>query len=381
MKKRIYLDYCATTPIHPRVIEKILITLNSDFGNPSSIHWAGFSAKQILDNARLEVATNINCHPEEIIFTSGATEADNLALFGTMRLFPPHKAHLITSSIEHHAILHTAETLEREGYSVTYLPVDQYGFVDADDVLQAIRPETKLISIMYVNNEVGSIQPIKEIGFIAKENSIRFHTDAVQAIGMCDVNVDDLYVDMLSISAHKIYGPKGIGALYLRSGLELTPLIVGGPQERWLRAGTENVVGIAGFGEAINLVSQHRQEERVRQIKMRKYLTEGLRTIYPKVIINEKEGHVVPHIISVSFLGADAEMLLVRLNGEGIAVSMGSACSSESLEPSHVLTAMNLSHEHIESTLRVSIGMMTTIEELDSFLQAISRVLPKALIS
>ena len=210
----------------------------------------------------------MKCHPDEITFTSGATEADNLALFGTLHQFPPNKAHLITSSIEHHAILHAAEHLEREGYSVTYLPVDENGLVNPEDVRNAIRPETKLISIMYVNNEVGSIQPIAEIGRIARERKIRFHTDAVQAVGLFDVNVDDLNADLLSLSAHKIYGPKGIGALYVRSGLELNPMLVGGPQENSFRAGTENVPGIVGLGAAMDLVRQHRAEQRTRLLEL-----------------------------------------------------------------------------------------------------------------
>ena len=231
MSSRIYLDYCATTPVHPSVRDAMLRALDVDFGNPSSMHWAGQDSRRLMDQARMDVARGIGCRPAEIIFTSGATEADNLALFGTLRRFPPNEAHLITSAIEHHAILHAAQHLEQEGYSVTYLPVDEHGLVNADDVRRAIRPETKLISIMYVNNEVGSVQPIAEIGRIAREHKILFHTDAVQAIGLFDVNVDDLNVDLLSLSAHKIYGPKGIGALFVRPGIELSPMIFGGPQE------------------------------------------------------------------------------------------------------------------------------------------------------
>ena len=354
--------------------------LDENFGNPSSMHWAGADSKQLLKQARAEVADGIECRPDEIIFTSGATEADNFALFGSLRLFPSNEAHLITSAIEHHAILHTAAQLERDGYSVTCLPVDEHGLVDPQDVQRAIRPETKLISIMYVNNEVGSIQPIAEIGRIAHEHDIRFHTDAVQAIGSFSVNVDDLHVDMLSLSAHKINGPKGIGALYVRSGLELAPMIVGGSQEGSLRAGTENVPGIVGLGAAMNLVRQHRADERARLLGLRKYLIDGLHAIGLAVIVNGPEEDVAPHILSISFIGVDAEMMLIRLNGEGIAVSLGSACNSKSIEPSHVLTAMSLPREQIESTLRISLGMPTTKDELDILLGVIARVLPRAVV-
>jgi cysteine desulfurase len=378
MSSRIYLDYCSTTPVHSTVREKMSRALDVDFGNPSSMHWAGKDSKQLITQARVDVAKGIGCGPDEVIFTSGATEADNLALFGTLRLYPPNKAHLITSSIEHHAILHAAAHLEREGYSVTYLPVDENGFVNPEDVRNAIRPETKLISIMYVNNEVGSIQPIAEIGRIAREHNIQFHTDAVQAMSLFDVNVDDLNVDMLSLSAHKIYGPKGIGALYVRAGLELSPMLVGGPQEHSLRAGTENVPGIVGLGAAMGLVCQHRADERARLLRLRKYLVNGLQSIGPAVIVNGLEEKTASHILSISFVGVDAEMMLIRLNGEGFAVSLGSACNSKSIEPSHVLTAMKLPQDQIESTLRISLGMPTTQENLDLFLSAVARVFPRA---
>ena len=376
MNSRIYLDYCATTPIHSSVREKMSRALDADFGNPSSMHWAGKDSRQLMTQARMDVAEGLKCRPDEITFTSGATEADNLALFGTLHLFPPTKAHLVTSSIEHHAVLHTAAQLEREGYSVTYLPVDENGIVNPEDIRGAIRPDTKLISIMYVNNEVGSIQPIAEIGRIAREYNVPFHTDAVQAMGLYDVNVDDLSVDMLSLSAHKIYGPKGIGALYVRSGFELVPILVGGPQEHSLRAGTENVPGIVALGAAMNLVCQHRADERARLSGLRNYLINGLQALGVAVIVNGLEENTASHILSISFVGLDAEMMLIRLNGEGIAVSLGSACNSKSIEPSHVLTAMSLPREQIESTLRISLGMPTTQEELDLFLKAVAHVLP-----
>lgn len=380
MNSRIYLDYCATTPVHPSVRNAMFRAFDSEFGNPSSMHWAGKDSNELMTQARADVADGIGCYPDEITFTSGATEADNLALFGTLRLYPPNEAHLITSSIEHHAILHPAAHLEREGYSVTYLPVDGNGLVNPEDVRRAIRPETKLISIMYVNNEVGSVQSIAEIGRIAREHNILFHTDAVQAIGLFDINVDDLNVDMLSLSAHKIYGPKGIGALYVRSGIELTPMLIGGSQEHSLRAGTENVPGIVGLGAAMNLARQHREDECARLLRLRKYLVNGLQSIGPAVIVNGLEEKTASHILSISFAGVDAEMLLIRLNGEGIAVSLGSACNSKSIEPSHVLTAMNLPREQIESTLRISLGMPTTENELDILLGATARMLPRAVI-
>jgi cysteine desulfurase len=380
MSHRIYLDYCATTPIHPDVRNEMLRTLEADFGNPSSLHWAGKAARQLIDQSRLDVANGIGCQPNEVIFTSGATEADNIALFGILKLIPPNEAHLITSATEHHAILHAAQQLEREGYSVTCLPVDRYGLVNLADIRKAIRPETRLISIMSVNNEVGSIQPVAEIGKIAREYNILFHTDAVQAVGLFDVNVDDLQVDLLSLSAHKIYGPKGIGALYIRSGIGLSPMLFGGLQERSLRAGTENVPGIVGLGAAMNLVREHRAEERARLSGLRKYLVDGLQALGPGVIVNGLEGTTAPHVVSVSFTGADAEMLQIRLNDEGVAVSLGSACNSKSIEPSHVLTAMNLPLEQIESTLRISLGMPTTKEEIDFLFEAIARALPRAVM-
>jgi cysteine desulfurase len=258
--------------------------------------------------------------------------------------------------------------------------VDGNGLVDPDDVRRAIRPETKLVSIMYVNNEVGSIQPIIEIGRIAQGHGVRFHTDAVQAIGTFDVDVDELNVDLLSLSGHKIYGPKGIGALYVRSGIEVAPMILGGPQERSVRAGTENVPGIVGLGAALHLVREHRMEERTRLSELRKCLIDGLRDIGPTVIVNGSEEAGAPHILSISFIGMDAEMLLIRLNAEGVAVSLGSACNSKSIEPSHVLTAMKLPQEQIESTLRISLGLPTTRDEIDRLLQAITRVLPRVVL-
>lgn len=380
MNSRIYLDYCATTPVHPIVRDAVLSALEADFGNPSSLHWAGQNAAGLLKQARVDVASALGCAPDEIIFTSGATEADNLAVFGGLKRLPPNKTHLITSAVEHHAVLHAAQELEREGCAVTCLPVDRRGLVDPEDVRRAIRPETALISIMLVNNEVGSIQPIAEISRIARERGICLHTDAVQGIGLLDVDVSALGVDMLSLSAHKVYGPKGIGALYVRRGIELSPLIVGGAQEGSRRAGTENVPGILGLAAAVKLVRGHRAEERARLLGLRERLVNAMQASGPGVIVNGPKEEVAPHVVSVSFEGADAEMLQIRLNQEGFAVSLGSACNSKSIEPSHVLTAMGLPREQIEATLRVSLGMFTTGAELDLFVDALTRVLPRVAV-
>ncbi len=379
MGRQIYLDYCATTPVHPDVRAAMLKTLEDEFGNPSSMHWAGRSAARLLDKARLQVAQGIGCQPEEIAFTSGATEADNLALLGIMRQRPPGKAHLITSVIEHHAILHTAQQLEREGYPVTYIPVDSQGLVDPDAIRKALRPETALISIMMVNNEVGAVQPLAEVGALAWEHEILMHTDAVQGLGLLDIDVEALHIDLLSLSAHKIYGPKGIGALYVRQGTRLAPLQYGGGQEGGTRPGTENMPGIAGLGAAVELTQQHKTAERQRLTELRQYFIEGLRQCIPNLIVNGPASAAAPHVISASFPGADGEVLLLRLNTEGFALSMGSACTSKSIEPSHVLTAMGFAREQIESTLRISLGYPTTPEEVKLFLKVLPGIYRKSL--
>jgi len=380
IERPIYLDYCATTPVHPDVCAAMRRALEVDFGNPSSMHWAGRAASGLVAEARAQVARSLGCLPEEIYFTSGATESDNLALLGMMRRYLPGDAHLITTSIEHHAILHAAQQLEREGYSVTYLPVDSKGLVSAEAVQDAIRPETVLVSVMLVNNEVGSIQPLSEIGAITRSQGVLLHTDAVQGMGLLDVNVDELNIDLLSLSAHKIYGPKGVGALYVRNGVQIEPLLYGGTQERALRPGTENIPGIVGLGEAVRVTRQHKILEKQRLSQLRRALIAGLQENIPGVIVNGPSDSVSPHILSVSFPGADGEMMLIRLSGNGFAVSMGSACTSHSIEPSHVLTAMGLPREQIESTLRISFGYPTTQADLDAFLQAIQDVYRRAML-
>ncbi len=379
MNPGIYLDYCATTPVHPQVRTAMLATLEDDFGNPSSMHWAGRQANELIGQARSEVAESIGASPQEICFTSGATEADNLALLGVLRRYEPGKAHLITTAVEHHAILHAAAQLEKEGYAVTILPVDGQGLVNPQNVRKALRPETVLVSVMMVNNETGAIQPVAEIGALAQEMGILMHTDAVQGMGLLDVNVDALKVDLLSLSAHKIYGPKGIGALYVRRGVRVEPLAFGGPQEQSLRPGTENVPGIVGLGTAVRLTREHKSEERTRLSGLRAGLIDRLMERVPDAILNGPAKQVAPHVVSVSFPGADGEMILIRLNAEGIAVSLGSACNSKSIEPSHVLTAMGLPREQIEGSLRISLGYPTNQAELDRFLEVIPTVVQRVL--
>ncbi len=355
----------------------MLKTLDQDFGNPSSMHSFGKSAAQAIADARAEVAAGLCCSPDEITFTSGATESDNLALLGVMRQQPPGKTHLITTSIEHHAVLHTAKQLQSEGYQITVLSVDDQGLVDPADVRKALRPDTALISVMLVNNEVGSIQPVAEIGKIAHENGVLFHSDAVQAIGLLDVNVQTQNIDLLSLSAHKIYGPKGVGALFVRKGVSLAPLSFGGSQENSLRPGTENVPGIAGLGAAMRLTNQHKAVERERLSRLRSSLISGLLERIPGLTVNGPAAQAA-HVLSLSFPDANGEMMLIRLNGAGIAVSMGSACTSKDIEPSHVLTAMRMPLSQIDGTLRISLGYPTTEAELLTLLEILPEIWRKA---
>lgn len=374
MKKQIYLDYCATTPVHADVRAAMQAALEGPFGNPSSMHWAGRSAVGVLDDARKAIAESVGCQPEEVIFTSGATEADNLALLGVMHCYAPGKAHLITSAIEHHAVLHTAEYLESEGYAVTFLGVDHHGVIDIDELRKATRPDTVLVSIMAVNNEMGVIEPLAEIGAFCREAGILLHSDAVQGITLPQLDFRAWNIDLLSLTAHKVYGPKGIGALIVREGVGVKPLMYGGAQEHHMRPGTENVPGIAGLGAAIKLISQDKEENYRRMQQLRRQMLDGLRQIAPHLIVNGSESNGAASILSVSFPGANAEMMLIRLNGEGIAVSMGSACTSQDVEPSHVLSALGLPRPQIETTLRISFGMPTTEEEIQLFLERFSPV-------
>lgn len=375
MRFNLYFDYCATTPIHPAVKDAMLPTLEGLFGNPSSMHAYGKAARQLVEDARSQVAQGIGASANEVIFTSGATEANNMALIGTMKALYPKKKHLIVSAIEHHAVLHTAEALASLGFDVTYLPVDSQGLISPEDITAALRPETGMISIMMVNNEVGSVQDIAAIGEIARLHDLVFHTDAVQAVNCFPINVDKFHVDLLSLSGHKIYGPKGIGALYKRNGTQLKPILFGGSQENKFRPGTENVPGIVGLGKAMNLRNQDYSTRFEHFASLRKSLIDGLTEIVPEMYINGPADRVAPHIVSVSFPNVNGEIMLFNLDRAGVAVSMGSACTSKSIEPSHVLVAMGLSENQIEGTIRISIGMPTTLDEIHQLIEIIATVL------
>lgn len=362
---KIYFDYCATTPVDSEVREAMLPALEEVFGNPSSMHWAGKLAMEKKEAARKEIADILTCIPDELVFTSGATEADNLALFGIMKQYAPGDAHLITCVVEHHAVLHAASELEKQGYAVTYLPVDGNGLVDPGSLQSALRPQTRLVSIMYVNNEMGSIQPIFDLSSIAHQQGALFHTDAVQGLYIDDHLVSTLNIDLLSFSGHKIYGPKGIGALFVHKELELVPQIIGGPQERGLRAGTENMPGILGLAAAIKKISRDRNSIYGHLRELRGYFLNHLKQEIPIISVNGDADTTAPHILSIIFPGAVAEMMLLHLSQAGFAVSLGSACTSKDVEPSHVLTALGRSRKEAEATLRISFGVPTTKDEVD----------------
>ncbi|MGV8025161.1 MAG: cysteine desulfurase family protein [Anaerolineaceae bacterium] len=360
-----YFDYCATTPISTEVLEAMHPFWQENFGNPSSLHQHGQIAAKALQHAREQVAGLLGADEGEIIFTSGATEADNLALMGILRPWENKIVHLITSSVEHHAVLHTAQALEKMGCLVTYLPVDSTGMIDLDDLRRAIRKETCLISIMHVNNEVGTMQPIAEIGKIAKENGILFHCDAVQGVGLLEVNVKEMGMQLLSLSAHKIYGPKGVGALYLKKDIEIQNLFYGGSQEKKIRPGTENVPGIVGFGKAAELIQKDRVSNKQHAEVLRDQLIHALKVNIPDLVVNgPADDRVCPHVISLTFPGSVAEMMQIRLAMQGVAVSLGSACNAKEIAPSHVLLAIGLSRESADATIRVSLGAPTTADEV-----------------
>ena len=362
--KRVYLDYAATTPVHPEVILAMTPYLSEVWGNPSSIHACGLEARSGVEEARSKIAALIGANKNDIYFTSGGTEADNWALKGVAYANQKRGNHIITSTIEHHAVLETCKYLEEKGFSVTYLPVDGFGLVDPDSVRKAVTPKTILISIMHANNEVGSIEPISEIGKVARAAGVYFHTDAVQSTGHIPVSVNNLGVDMLSISAHKLYGPKGIGVLFVSSGIKIEPLIHGGGQERQMRAGTENVPGIVGFGKAVELAQTEMDEEANRLSRLRDILIKNILKTTESTRLNGHPTQRLPNNVNVSFDFVEGEAICLNLDLANICAATGSACSSESMEASHVLLAMGLSPEIARSSLRFSLGKWSTENDI-----------------
>jgi len=374
VQRRIYVDYGATTPTDPRVVVAMVPYFTEKFGNAGSIHAFGQEAREAVDRAREIVASAIGASPQEMVFTSGATEADNFAVLGAAWANESRGRHLITSSIEHHAVLEPCRFLEGRGFEVTYLPVDRTGWVDPDDVRRAIRPDTILISVMSANNEIGTLEPVAEIGRIARDRGILMHTDATQSVGIMPVHVDALCVDLLSLSAHKRYGPKGVGALYVRKGSKLTRVQSGGSQERNRRAGTENVPGIVGFGAALALALEVMDEEASQLRRLRDRLIDEL-TRLDGAHLNGHRTDRLPGNINLSFEGADSESLLLALDFQGVAASSGSACTSGSLEPSHVLTAIGLRPEIAAGTVRLTLGRWTNSQDVDDLLTIFPEVL------
>ncbi|GGG83862.1 cysteine desulfurase family protein [Paenibacillus radicis (ex Gao et al. 2016)] len=366
--KSYYFDHAATTPMHPEVAKVMLAIMQGAGGNPSSMHAFGREAKLQVSRARDTIAAALGCKPTELVFTSGGTESDNAAIIGAaMAMRKNGKNHIITSTAEHHAVLHTCEFLSREGFSVTYLPVDGTGKVSPEDVAAAITPETGLITIMHGNNEVGTLNPIEAIGAVAKAQGVLFHVDAVQSFGLLDYRLQQIPVDFMSFSAHKINGPQGIGALYIANGTPFEPIAHGGSQERKRRAGTENVAGIAGFAKAVDICVNNRAEKQLLMDKLRKEWIGRLKAAMPdvEIIVNGDEADGLPHIVNLSFIGIDTETMLMSLDLAGIAASSGSACTSGALERSHVLRAMDLPEERLNSAVRFSFGLGNTVEELE----------------
>jgi len=374
---RIYLDYAATTPTHPDVIKAMLPYFNESFGNPSSIHSYGQEARDAVERSRNKVASLIGAKSEEIVFTGSGTEADNLALQGVAISLHGKGNHIITSSIEHHAVLETCKFLGKQGFSITYLPVDGFGLVDPQDVKKAITKKTILITIMHANNECGTIEPITEIGEIAGEVGIYFHTDAVQTVGHVPINVNKMKVNLLSISAHKLYGPKGIGALYIRRGTRISPFMHGGGQERGRRAGTENVPGIVGLGTAAEIAEREMPEEARNLTALRNQLIEGILTGIEYTQLNGHPVTRLPNNVNVTINYVEGESVLLNLDLDGICASTGSACSSEEQEPSHVLVAMGLPHLQAHSSLRFTLGKWTTDQDVDRVLNVLPGIVAK----
>ena len=375
--KRVYMDNAATTALRRDVLDAMMPYLTDIYGNPSSLHYFGQEAHKAVENARHQVASALNAEDNEIVFTGCGTEADNMALKGIAEKYQSKGKHIITSSVEHHAILHTCEYLEKHGFEVTYLPVDEYGMVKAEQVRDAIRSDTILVSVMFANNEVGTIMPIKEIGAVCREKGVFFHTDAVQAVGHVAIDVKAMNIDLLSLSAHKLHGPKGVGALYIRKGIVVPPLLHGGAQERRRRAGTENVAGIVGLGKAIEIACSDIEGTAKRMCYLRDKLINGIEASIPEVKLNGHRTERLPGNVNFSIKYIEGESILLMLDINGIAASSGSACTSGSLDPSHVLLAMGMPHETAHGSLRLTLGDDTTEDDIDYVLEVLPEIVVK----
>ncbi|MFC7681335.1 cysteine desulfurase family protein [Paenibacillus sp. GCM10028914] len=373
----IYLDHAASTPVHPEVAEEMLRVMTSQYGNASSVHSYGREAKKMVSGARDKIATLLGCLPDEVVFTAGGTESDNLAIFGTLEALGLQGKHVITSAIEHHAVLHTCEELEKRGCEVTYLPVDSMGRISLDEIANAIGDNTVLITVMFGNNEIGTVQPIREIGELARSKGIVFHTDAVQALGSEHISCKEFPVDLWSFSSHKINGPQGIGMLVVKRGQSLYPRLFGGLQEKKRRAGTENIAGIVGFAKAVQLAVEGLDERRAHYFMLRETFVQSLvhEIGQDAFVINGHPDYFMPHIINISFPGVSTETMLMNLDMEGIAAASGSACTSGSLEISHVLKAMNLSEKLLRSAIRFSFGLGNTSQEMEYTARKIGTIL------
>lgn len=373
----IYLDNAATTKTAPEVVDAMLPYFSEYYGNASTIYSLGAESKKAMDHARQTIADSLGAKPEEIYFTAGGSESDNWALKATAEAYASKGKHIITTKIEHHAILHTCEYLEKRGFEITYLNVDRDGLISLDELKAAIRPDTILISVMFANNEIGTIEPIAEIGEIAKEHGVLFHTDAVQAYAQVPINVDEMHIDMLSASGHKLNGPKGIGFLYIRKGVKIRSFVHGGAQERSRRAGTENIPGIVGLGAAVERAMRIMDSKTQREIELRDYLIGRLESEIPHCWLNGHRTKRLPNNINFSFLFIEGESMLIMLDMKGICASSGSACTSGSLDPSHVLLAIGLKHEEAHGSLRLTLSEDSTKEEMDIVAEEVKKIVQR----